>query len=582
MVAAVDVRLRDATGPGGSDAYSLDGLVVVQVSITWAHDPSDEAAERLDCPIVISPDRLENPRWWRIAVVSVGALALITGIAIVDALRVGVFHDDAMYVILARSIASGQGYRYLNLPGAPAATQHPPGYPALLALVSWFAPAFPANVTVFKILNAILGAASAVLVTMFARSRALDPGWAVALGVMSAVSIPTLILSSMVLSEPLFFLVIIAMLIAIEKFVERESGSRRAIAIGVGIAACALVRLNGIALLPATLIVLAFKRRWRDAGIVTLATVVTMLPWQLLIATHTGVLPAPLRGDYESASSWWLRGFHAHGPGVVLETIRRTVPEAIGQFAVLFSPLRGAWHSVTLIALCALVIAGVIEVRRRMPATLLFLSGYLTIVVIWPFPPARFLWAIWPMFLLLIAAGANWAWRRIAAHGWRINVEQLALLPPLTLLAAFAWVLVGYSGYELRGLRGKWWSVVSRSNAGRIAAEVAWIQANTSAGEVVASEDEGAVFLYTGRRTVPVHSLTPDVYLRDIPLIESVREGLQPILGAYPVSVVVAGSRNTAESADILVGSMPALLQPGVDFPGGVAYRVTSRSGLVR
>src|SRR5262245_33726270 len=127
-----------------------------------------------------SSARSDNPRWWWHSVAGVGALALIAGIAIVDALPVGVFHDDAMYVILARSIASGQGYRYLNLPGAPWATQHPPGYPALLALVSWFAPAFPGNLVAFKVLNAILSAAGAVLVTMFARARALDHGWAIA------------------------------------------------------------------------------------------------------------------------------------------------------------------------------------------------------------------------------------------------------------------------------------------------------------------------------------------------------------------------------------------------------------------
>src|SRR5262249_36533985 len=130
---------------------------------------------------------------------------------------------------------------------------------------------------------------------------------------------------------------------------------------------------------------------------------------------------------------------------------------------------------------------------------------------------------------------------------------------------------------ELHGLRGQWWSSVSRSNAGRIAAAVTWVHANTSPGDLVASEDEGAVFLYTGRQTVPSGSLAPDAYLRDSPAIESVRDGLQPILAAYPVTIVVAGSRKTAEAADILVASTPALLEQGIDFPGGVAYRVTSR-----
>jgi len=527
--------------------------------------------------VATAPDRLDNPRWWRIAVLAVGALALITGIAIVDSLPVGVFHDDAMYVILARSIASGQGYRYLNLPGAPAATQHPPGYPALLALVSWFAPAFPKNLEVFKALNAMISAASVVLITLFARARAFEPAWAIALGVASAVSIPTLLLSSMLLSEPLFFLVIVALLIAIERFVEAENGWRRPIGIGVGIAACALVHLNGIVLLPATVIVLGLKRRWRDAGLVTLATVVTMLPWQLLLATHTGVLPAPLRGDYESASSWWLRGFHANGPAMVIATVRQVVPEAIGMFAVLFSPLRGEpGHSVTLVALVALLSAGAIALRSRMPATLLFLCGYLAIVVIWPFAPSRFLWAIWPMFLLLIAAGAYSAWQHIAVSAGRTRVVQFALL------AAFAWVVAGYSDYEVRGVRGHWWSSVSRSNAGRIAAAVTWVQTNTAATDLIACEDEGAVFLYTGRQTVPSGSLAPDEYLRDIPAIERVRDGLRPILAAYPVNVVVASSRRGAAAADILVASSPALLEHGVDFPGGVAYRVMSREATTR
>ena len=93
--------------------------------------------------------------WWPVALVCVGALALATGIAVVDALPVGVVADDSFYVILARAIAAGEGYRYLNVPGHPAATHFPPGYPALLALLSFVVPAFPASVVAFKALNAI-------------------------------------------------------------------------------------------------------------------------------------------------------------------------------------------------------------------------------------------------------------------------------------------------------------------------------------------------------------------------------------------------------------------------------------------
>ncbi|HEX7122734.1 MAG TPA: hypothetical protein VF178_10230, partial [Gemmatimonadaceae bacterium] len=53
---------------------------------------------------------------------------------------VGVFQDDGIYTILGKSLALGEGYRYLNLPGAPPATHYPPGYPLFLALLWRLAP----------------------------------------------------------------------------------------------------------------------------------------------------------------------------------------------------------------------------------------------------------------------------------------------------------------------------------------------------------------------------------------------------------------------------------------------------------
>ena len=91
---------------------------------------------------------------WRLGLFLVGALAVAAGVAAIDLRPVGVLHDDAMYVILARSLATGQGFRYLNLPGSPPATHFPPGYPALLAVISWFTPSFPANIAAFKLVKA--------------------------------------------------------------------------------------------------------------------------------------------------------------------------------------------------------------------------------------------------------------------------------------------------------------------------------------------------------------------------------------------------------------------------------------------
>jgi hypothetical protein len=509
----------------------------------------------------------EAPVWWRSALLVVGVIALAAGLAVIDSRPVGVVHDDAMYVILARSLATGQGFRYLNLPGAPAATHFPPGYPALLALLSWIAPAFPRNLIVFKMMNAVLLAAGAVLVTRFARGRALDARWAVGLGVATALSIPMLILGSLVLSEPLFFAATIAVLPALEALADRPSKAKQVLAMGVAIAACTLVRSNAIVLLPAVAIVLVARRRWRDLALVTLSTIVCLLPWQLWTAAHTGVLAAPLQGNYESYTSWWFRGLRTMGAGMVPTTLSMTSSATANMLAVLFSPVGGSLaHAITLIGLAALAVNGVIRTWRRIPVTLLFVAGYLAIVLLWPFPPERFLWAVWPLLLMIVAAGAISAVSDVRALRSRVVDRPWSL----ALAAAFAWVVIGYGLYELRGARGSWWSSVPRANAPRITAASDWITAHSDSGQVIAAEDEGAAYLYTGRPVVPVLSFTTEQYLRGLSAEENARGGLGPILEAYPVCFVVVGTRKTVDAADALVAARRLHLV--ADFAGGVAY----------
>lgn len=505
--------------------------------------------------------------WWRLGLALVGALALAAGLAVVDARPVGVVHDDAMYVILARALASGEGYRFLNLPGAPAATHFPPGYPALLAVVSAVAPSFPASIVVFKAMNALFLAVAAVLITRLARSRAVGGRWALALGAATAVSIPLLVLGSMVLSELFFLAILLSLLPALEEFAEdRRRTPVRAALLGAAIALCAMVRSHGIVLLPAAAFVLILRRRWRDAGVLAAVAVLCLLPWQLWSGAHSGQLPAPLLGNYDTYTSWWVRGLREMGVGMVPATLAKTVPETLEMLAVLFSPFSaGLAHLLTLLMLAGLAAVGIWVVRRRMPVTLLFLAAYLTIVLVWPFNPSRFIWGIWPLLLLLVVAGAHAA----VEHPSHMARPARALL-----LASLAWVTVGYAAYEVRGVRGAWWASIARANSQRIAPAVGWVMEHTGPDDLLAAEDEGAIYLYTGRRAVPVFSFTTSQYLRDHSAAENATEGLAPILNAYPVRTVIVGSRKTVDAADHLVGLPHPLLALRADFPGGVAYTV--------
>ena len=171
------------------------------------------AIEQRHAPtITLDSSAPRRDREW-IALTIAIALTLAAALVAIDPLPIGVFYDDAQYLILAKALASGDGYRFVNLPGAPAATHFPPGYPLLLALLWKISPRFPENVALFKLANALLLAVLAAGTFRFAR-RGLGLPSAVALVATLAgtTAIPTLVLSSSVMSEPLFLAVLIPLL----------------------------------------------------------------------------------------------------------------------------------------------------------------------------------------------------------------------------------------------------------------------------------------------------------------------------------------------------------------------------------
>jgi hypothetical protein len=323
-----------------------------------------------------------------------------------------------------------------------------------------------------------------------------------------------------------------------------------------------LVRAHGIVLVPAAVLALVLRGRRRDAVVLGVTAVLCLVPWQWWAARHSGLLPAPLLGNYDSYTSWWVRGAREMGPMMIPQTIARTTRETVEMLAALSAPTRGAVaRVVTLAILFAFAVAGAVAGRRRLPVTLLFLAGYAAIVAVWPFAPARFVWGVWPLLLLVVAMGAQWAMSQSR------SIRAVAI-------GALGWIVIGYGAYEVRAARGEWWSSIARVNARRIASLVRWTTAHTRPGDVVATDDEGAVYLYTGRQAVPVFSFTAAHYLRDRSVAEEARDGLLPILSAYPVTTLVAGTQTTLDVARRLTLLPAPRLQLQDEFPGGVAFTV--------
>ena len=506
---------------------------------------------------------------WRTSLLALGALSIIVGIAVMDRSPVGAA-DDGMYLILSRSLAAGQGYRSLNLPGQPLNTHFPPGYPAALAVLWRLAPVFPGNLGLFRLFNVACMAAAAMGTAHLVASRGVGRGWALGVGVLTSVSVPLLVLGNLLLSEPLFLALLLLTLAALERFSAPSpygvsSRAVRPALLGVAIGLCMLVRTHGIVLVPAMIVVLGAQRRWRDAAVVSACAILCLLPWQLFTARHGHSLPAPLLGGYDSYTAWWVRGFHEYGWSMLPKTLSRTIPQAAQMFAALFSPMRTGAAPVTLLALAVLVAAGIAAWWKRMPVTILFLAGYLAIVAIWPFQPSRFIWGVWPLILVLLVLGAHAA--VVGAPHWHRAARVLVL-------ASCCWVGVGYASYEVRASRGRWWSSIPRAAVDHITFAVAWTRANTAPGDIVSTEDEGSVFLYTGRRTVPVRTFTVDQYLGNPTPEQEALTGLVPLLAAYPARAVLVSTQPSRAAALYLAGGPAPRLSARGEYPGGAAYIV--------
>jgi hypothetical protein len=418
-------------------------------------------------------------------------------------------------------------------------------------------------------LNAVYLAVASICVARLLRSRVgLGAVWSIGVGAVTAVSVPLLILGNLVLSELCFLAIALSLLLALERLVAEPLSVWRVLALGAAIGVCALVRTHGVVLVPAAAIVLVAKHRWRDGALLTAAAFVCLLPWQLWMVRHGGTLPSPLLGMYDSYASWWVRGLRTLGVSMIPATIAKTTSETSTMLAVLFSPIRGdAAHAVTLVALAVLVTAACVATWRRVPVTLLFLAGYLGIVIVWPFQTARFVWTVWPLVLAVVAIGG---WTTLGRPAWRAPLR-------VALAVAFVWVSAGYAAYELRGIRGRWWSSIPRANTPRIATAVRWVAENTAPDEIVATDYEGAVYLYTGRQAVPIITLTPAQYLHDYSPRENAVEGLLPILDAYPVRTVVAGAGKAYDAAQFLAMRSPTRLRLRERVDGGGIFTVNAR-----
>lgn len=416
------------------------------------------------------------------------AVTLAAGVLALNRALVGVFYDDGLYAGLATALAGGLGYVHPNLPGMPppAAVHYPPLYPVVLApffgLLSVNGAALAA-----KLLNALLAAGSAGLIAWHAMRTQLlgtfGPRWlAPAIVGAAAIAIPLLATQSVLFAEPLFAALLAAAVIFADR---REMASPLLVGLMTGLAL--LTRSIGVAAgagVACFLITPPRRIPVRTVARAVAPAVVAFLGWWLWVAIHEKGIDPMLALTYGSYGA----------------VVRQTGISALGVSAPdLPRPLEVislGWIGVpwlyNLLATLALGVGlyGLLVLTRRSAIgyTLVF---YLLILAVWPYTPDRFLWAVLPWLALAWCIGAVELARR-----WprlRVPVALLALL-----------LFAGYMRYEVQGFAGRWWGTQARAISANFAELLPFI-ADLPPSAVVATDDEGLVWLYTRRRAVPLY-----------------------------------------------------------------------------
>jgi hypothetical protein len=437
------------------------------------------------------------------------AVAVVVALVTMTPDLIGVFFDDAIYALLAQSIAEGRGYVYTHIPGEPAGIHYPPLWPLVLAAAWKLGGAFPENAALLKAVNPLcLGLAAAGAVVVGRRVLGV-PSWAaLAAVIVGTTAVPMLLLTNPPLSEPLFLALLFPALLAAERAV--ATAERRWVVLAALLGALLILeRTIGGVVVIATVLVLLGARRWREALLHAAIVALCIAPWQYFVWKHSAGFPPEIAGSYGPYLAWILDAYREGGAPFLRDVLAKNLRDAWRMNGPMLTPMVGGVARQVAIGGAVLFTAfGVWHLLRRdgSRVTGLALAGYLAVVVAWPFQIDRFLWAIWPLLLLVALVGAGWARERVRPSG---RAPLFAVTSLAVLLA------VGHVGYNARAhLRG-WATKASEDMSRQAEPMVRYINSDPRlAGRVLAAETAPMIALYTGQRVVPVEMLLASDHLR--------------------------------------------------------------------
>ena len=485
----------------------------------------------------------------RLSRIDLGVLAALLVVAVLLAvllvnstLVVGSWLDDGVYLVTAKALADGKGYRHLELPGEPYQTKYPILYPLVLSLVWLLFPEFPGNVPAIQILNTLFWAAGSWIAYRLMRRVWGLPWWLPACGVMLAfVNAGTLAVLQTSMSEPLYFLLSMVALTVLasppsgSETVVRQPGLARGVLNGTLAAAVYLTRSAGVTLVAATLADLLLRRRWKQLMAAVVPIVAGVGGWQvwcLRASADNAAHPAAAAFAYDLDYGSWI----APELGTLAWVVYHNAVLLPLDYLTLLVPPPHTWLTrmlqgdlverlplyLCLVFVSGLTILGLASVWRRARAAMhLYLLFYVGLVCIWPMLPMRLLLPILPLLTTLLLAGLHMLVVQVGRLVCWLSAEGSATYVPAAGSPgrparwstgrpgsrAALWlvvVLVALVGFKKASLFVRQPGRQSLEDGQRRREElVTLLRSRTPPDAVICATDGGYLHLRTGRKFVP-------------------------------------------------------------------------------
>jgi hypothetical protein len=427
--------------------------------------------------------------------------------------HLGIFHDDGIYLVTAKSIAEGNGYRIASLPGQPHQTKYPPLYPLWLSLAWVSEPSFPANLPVVALLAWLMVPLSIYASWFLLRTHGrLSLIEATALAAWVALNPITVMFGMLAMSE-LMSLALLAITLIVAERALRHAGTRwLPLMAGILGGAAFLARSAVFPLLVTAPLIFLWRRQRASAAWFAAGMSPFVFTWQAWAALHRASGDDPALQFYTDYFGYYFRDVAWSSAAEMIWTNTGSLVEAIGELLIFNNdvPVLGLTLS-RLLAVAA--VAGALRLFRRgvLQHYSAFGAAYALQLVFWNYPPtSRFLLPLLPLIAVAVySEGRHFA-----------GILRKALRKPnaaergmAVIAGALTLALVTFS-FERTwfGLTVALPSLVARQQRALEAVRPAYDWLSHQNGRVLAYGDP-VMYLYTGRPGISMR-IPPGLLLR--------------------------------------------------------------------